>query len=161
MWCNIRSIQEGLQPAYIISDNKEIRWSRKANGYRLPTITERRFAYRGGLKGMRFPWGNTISHSQANYYSTVQDLFDTSQTGYHPKYCTGEMPYTSPVGSFAPNGYGLYDMAGNVWEWCWNCYIHGGSWNDNANDARCADRDLNGPAVAYGSIGFRCVRNAE
>jgi formylglycine-generating enzyme required for sulfatase activity len=132
-WCNARSEKEGRVPAYYTSalqttvyrsgqvnvDNSWVKW---CTGYRLPTEAEWEKAARGGSSGQRFPWGNTITHSQANYYSSTSNAYDISPTrGYHPTF-TGVSPYTSPVGYFGANGYGLYDMAGNVWEWCWDWY---------------------------------------
>ncbi len=132
-WCNARSEKEGKTPCYNLST-----WACNfaANGYRLPTEAEWEYVARGGLSGRRFPWGDTITHSQANYYSASWPSYDTNPTrGCHPTYATGGHPYTSPAGAFAANGYGLYDMAGNVWEWCNDLSagrsIRGGCWDDS------------------------------
>jgi formylglycine-generating enzyme required for sulfatase activity len=169
-WCNARSQKEGRTPCYTVSGSvyktgqSAPDCNFAANGYRLPTNDEWEYAARGGLSGRRFPWGDTITHSQANYYSDSWYSYDTSPTrGYHPSYNTGGTPYTSPVGDFAPNGYGLYDMAGNVWEWCNDAsgsyrYVRGGSWGSYAHSLRCGGGHWDYPDGSSDGGGFRTVR---
>lgn len=139
-WCNARSAMDGLTPCYtLIGSDYVCNWS--ANGYRLPTEAEWEKAARGGLEGKRFPWGDTITHSQAGYYSSTNYSYDVSPTrGYHPTYNDGTEPYTSPVGSFAANGYGLQDMVGNVRQWCWDVMLDGYYAKSPANDPTGASR---------------------
>ena len=194
-WCNARSEKEGRVPAYYTSsgqttvyrsgqvdvDNSWVNWN---SGYRLPTESEREKAARGGSSGHRFPWSNvdTISHSQANYNADISYPYNLSYpAGYHPTFASGGFPYTSPAGYFAPNGYGLYDMDGNVLEWCWDWYgfygsvsqtdprgpasgpyrrIRGGSWRYSAIECRTAGRGYSYPYGRSDYCGFRSVRPA-
>ncbi|HXI83134.1 MAG TPA: SUMF1/EgtB/PvdO family nonheme iron enzyme [Verrucomicrobiae bacterium] len=193
-WCNARSQLAGLAPVYFTDAGLTqvyttgqiepyVNWTN--SGYRLPTEAEWEKAARGGVNGQRFPWGNTISQSQANYRSFTNQVYDLGPFGFNAAFTNGVQPFTSPVGSFAANGYGLTDMSGNAAEWCWDWYAappfpagspylgstdprgptngttrcqRNGSWTGQASFLRCADR-FGLPSTTANFIGgFRCVR---
>ncbi len=174
-WCNARSQKEGRPAVYTVGGVVfKTGWSdnvvqTSAAGYRLPTNAEWEYAARSGLSGKRFPWGDSdvIQHSRANYYSVSGYPYDTSPTrGYHPTYSAGAMPYTSPAGSFAANGYGLFDMAGNVFEWCFDWYpgeegkrrvLRGSSWYNLGGFCRNGAYYFGWPDSAGDIVGFRAV----
>ena len=186
-YCNWRSQQDGYEACYDTNDpNWPCDFAKK--GYRLPTEAQWEYAARGGYSGRRFSWDdpNTISHSLANYISAweLNLYYDISPSeGFHPDW-DDINPYTSPVGSFSPNGFGLYDMTGNAWEWCNDWYDEGyydnsaennptgpvsspngdrvrrgGSWNKPADECRVACRSARGPEKRYSGIGFRICLN--
>ncbi len=183
-YCNWRSGEEGYESCYDLST-----WvcNFSKHGYRLPTDAEWEYAAHGGNHNpyYRFPWSDTISHSQANYNADQSYSYDLSYpNGYHPDY-NDVKPYTSPVGSFAPNSYGLYDMAGNVWEWCNDWYdaeyyyespydnptgpgpasgvriLRGGCWRDDAYHCRVATKLISNPVYHFYMFGFRVVLDLE
>lgn len=174
-WCNARSEMEGLLPCYTVGTSA-YRTGRQAapacdpcsGGYRLPTSAEWEYAARGGLPGARFPFGDTIGHTLANYLSSSTYSYDTSTTrDYHPDYAKGALPYTSPAGAFTANAFGLHDMAGNVREWCWtqtstsgNRDIRGGGWNRLAHFLRNRSSNGGSPSDNSNSLGFRTVASA-
>ena len=173
-WCNGRSQRAGLAPVYYTDagltriytngETANVFDDRTAKGCRLPTEAEWEKAARGGLSGQRFPWGNTIDWSHANYFSywvnsTNFYTYDLApMSGYSPAFNDGVLPYTSPVGTFAANGYGLNDMAGNVQEWCWDWYNFDLT---TAGSPYFGGTDPHGPASGSFGSGTRVTRGGS
>jgi formylglycine-generating enzyme required for sulfatase activity len=133
---------------------------------------------------MRFPAGQTINHDIANYRANGSAAtYDTSTyttPTYHPDWNDGTLPCTSPVGSFAANGYGLFDMSGNVMERCWDFFAmyssemqtdprgpdsgtqrmrRGGAWDSHPFYCRVASRGYDSPTATDFRTGFRTARS--
>ena len=168
-YCNARSVREGLKPAYTITADDDIIWDRESNGYRLPTEAEWEYACRAGTAGP-FSAGNNITTREANYNGGYP--YNNNPKGSFRR-------QTSEVGTFPSNPWGLHDMHGNVWEWCWDWYevygtatqtnpqgpssgeyriIRGGSWNYEAKQMRSANRSAINPFSFHDFLGFRLVR---
>jgi len=157
-YCNRLSQREGLTPAYTINGTT-VTWNRNANGYRLPTEAELEYACRAGTT-TAYNTGAAIRNS----------------TGW---YDANSGKRIHPVGEKPANAWGLHDMHGNVWEWCWDWYgaystanqtdpvgassgssrvFRGGSWGLSAQFARSAYRGYDDPTNQYFDLGFRLLR---
>lgn len=161
-WCNARSEMEGLMPVYRVdgevyktarhADN--LQWLQYANGYRLPTAVEWKFAAGGGTQnsGYRYSGSDdlgTVGWSRATSGGAACDLMEGRGTW--------------PVGQKAANELGLYDMSGNVWEWCWDVsdakrQTRGGSY---AYDVTISNYLIRDEKARSPSVGFRLVRNPD
>ena len=188
VYCNKRSIDEGFTPCYSINEETDpTKWGRvptsidstwngvvcnwEANGYRLPTEAEWEYAARAGA----------TTTSSLTYSGTS----DVNEFGDYAWYDDNSSSKTHQVGTKKANAFGLYDMSGNVWEWCWNWYTssydtttdggndptgalsgsyrvrRGGSWVNGANYASVSGRYDYNPYNRYRNLGFRVVRSAN
>jgi formylglycine-generating enzyme required for sulfatase activity len=167
-YCNALSRREGFEPAYAIAGTL-VTWRQEAAGYRLPTEAEWEYACRAGSQTI-FHTGDCLTTDQANI------------DGYGPlANCPDGMFRGQPVpgGSFPANAWGLYDLHGNVYEWCWDWngfyaaepatdpsgpaagtgrVCRGGCWAANAQNCRSATRQRLEPATRLDYLGFRVVR---
>jgi formylglycine-generating enzyme required for sulfatase activity len=205
-YCNWLSKQDKLKPVYKIDKNSHdpnntnpndpqawtVTWDSEANGYRLPTAAEWEFAARNREEENVYPWGNeeepgALGVIMANIADeTYYDWYNDGESylwSYAENYNDGYV-FTAPVGSFAPNPLGIYDLAGNVSEWVWNWdgdenYYNtvfpnnltgpgsgdyrsqrGSAWCDFGDELMVQyERNLNEEYACYQYLGLRLVRN--
>ena len=172
-------VKRPTHPVVHVSWNDAVAYCQWA-GKRLATEVEWEYAARGGLTQMKYPWGDELMPGDQHRCNIWQGQFPDSNTG-EDGYIS-----TAPVRSFSPNDFGLYNVAGNVWEWCsdWFSVTHqstdlretptgpatgtvrsmrGGSYlchSSYCNRYRVAARSSNTPDSSTGNLGFRCVRDA-
>ncbi|MFG1796772.1 formylglycine-generating enzyme family protein [Nocardia sp. NPDC049149] len=144
-FCNALSVREGLTPVYRL-DDENAAWDAAADGYRLPTEAEWEHACRAGSTGPRYGELNEIAWYRANSAERMHE-----------------------VGGKRPNAFGLYDMLGNAWDWCWDIYdaqvygsyrvLRGGGWFDEHWSCRASVRRRSHPTLQLEDVGFRVARS--
>ena len=149
-FCNSLSLKTGLTTCYSLgNDNIEITFDSKANGYRLPTEAEWEYACKAGTSGIRYGDLDKIAWYKNNSENRTHE-----------------------VGMKEPNSWGLYDMLGNVWEWCSDIYdetaygsyriFRGGGWNDDERGCMATNRRRSHPvSFKIDDLGFRIARNID
>ena len=186
-YCNKKSAIAGLTPAYNITGT-DVSWDRSANGYRLLTEAEWEYVCRAGST-TPFPTGNFMNTDEANYQGSYPYLieehysFGTTPDGIsRDRYFGTNRGETIGVNSLVPNAFGIYNMNGNVSEWCFDYYAdydtsttsdtggpasgslrinRGGGYNDFCKHLRSAYRSATNPLDVDQNLGFRICRNAE
>nr|BFD43105.1 hypothetical protein FFPRI1PSEUD_46040 [Pseudomonas sp. FFPRI_1] len=147
VFCNHLSSLLGLEPVYDIQwADESVHWDRQRCGFRLPTDAEWEYACRAGDGPVQYG--------------------DLGQIAWYAQNA-GER--THPVGLKAPNGFGLHDMLGNVWEWCWDQYdpqvygsyrvFRGGGWSDQSRGCLASNRRRSHPTFRIEDLGFRLARS--
>ncbi|MFJ1896156.1 formylglycine-generating enzyme family protein [Streptomyces sp. NPDC088115] len=153
-FCDALSVRAGLTPAYRVRPGAEgvesaedVTWDSGADGYRLPTEAEWEHACRAGTTGARYGELDEIAWYRGNSRERMHE-----------------------VGGREPNGWGLYDTLGNVWEWCWDVYdaevygsyrvLRGGGWFDEHWSCRASVRRRSHPTFRIDDTGFRVARSA-
>lgn len=143
-FCNALSVRDGLRPAYAV-DGEDVTWDRSADGFRLPTDAEWEHACRAGTGGPRYGPLDDVAWYRGNSGERIHD-----------------------VGAKAPNPWGLSDVLGNAWEWCWDLYdpevygsyrvLRGGGWFDEHWSCRASVRRRSHPTLRIDDVGFRLAR---
>lgn len=146
-FCNSLSLALGYTPCYSFNENMNVvTFNKNQNGFRLPTDAEWQYACRAKSKGYRYGELDSLAWYQANSLNQVH-----------------------PVGQKLPNVWDLYDMLGNVWEWCWDLYdekrygtyrvFRGGSWAEEARSCGATSRRKSFPDFKIDDLGFRIARS--
>jgi len=146
-FCNALSQRAGLVPAYRFhADGEGVEWDASADGYRLPTEAEWEHACRAGTAGPRYGPLDEVAWYRGNSHERIRE-----------------------VGGKRPNTWGLHDMLGDVWEWCWDIYdaevyggyrvLRGGGWFDEHWSCRASVRRRSHPTFRVDDVGFRVARS--